>query len=276
MPILDAAACAALMGDLTRIAAHAAETILDFAPDGETRRKADGSPVTAADEAAETVIYDGLRRLVPDVPIISEERAAHEKPQAIASGSYFLVDPLDGTREFISGSDEYTVNIALMTDGVPILGIICMPALGSFWRGIVGRGADGFSPADWTDEPTAIHTRPLPASAPMVMVSRSHLDARTQAYVEGLPGAQCVASGSSIKFCRVAEGSADIYPRLAPTHDWDIAAGHAILTAAGGSMTAPDGTPVVYGTNDLLVPAFLAWGDPARAVLARGVSATDV
>ena len=264
MPTLDTAACADLMDELTGITMQAAAAILDFATDLGVRSKADGSPVTAADEVAEAIICDGLKRLAPDVPVISEEHAAREKPKPIAGGSYFLVDPLDGTREFIAGRDEYTINIALMTDGTPLVGIICAPALGIFWRGVVGRGADRILAAD-TAVPTSIHTRPRPKGEAVVMVSRSHLEARTKSYVDGLPGTKLVQSGSSIKFCRLAEGSADLYPRLAPTHDWDIAAGHAILKAAGGSVTAPDGTPLVYSTNDLLIPAFLAWGDPARA-----------
>jgi 3'(2'), 5'-bisphosphate nucleotidase len=269
VPILHADACADLMDELTRITAHAAEAILDFATATGVRSKADGSPVTAADEAAEAIICDGLKRLAPAVPVISEEHAARERPTPIAGGSYFLVDPLDGTREFIAGRDEYTINIALMTDGAPLLGIICAPALGDLWRGIVGCGAERISLAHQSEAPTPIHTRPRPASEAVVMISRSHLEARTKSYVDGLPRAKLVQSGSSVKFCRLAEGSADLYPRLAPTHDWDIAAGHAILKAAGGSVTAPDGAPLVYGTNDLLIPAFLAWGDPASAVLLK-------
>jgi 3'(2'), 5'-bisphosphate nucleotidase len=270
VPILDAAACDDLMDELTSIVAHAAETILDLAIKAGVRSKADGSPVTAADEAAEAIICDGLKRLAPDVPVISEEHAAREKPKPIVGGSYFLVDPLDGTREFIAGRDEYTINIALMTGGAPLFGIICAPALGISWRGIVGRGAERLSFASRIEAPAPIHTRPRPEGEAVVMVSRSHLEARTKSYVDGLPGIKLVQSGSSIKFCRLAEGSADLYPRLAPTHDWDIAAGHAILKAAGGGVTAPDGAPLVYGTNDLLIPAFLAWGDPAGAVLIKG------
>jgi 3'(2'), 5'-bisphosphate nucleotidase len=266
VPTLDAAACADLMDELSRIATHAAATILDFAGKAGVRRKPDGSPVTAADEAAEAIICEGLKRLAPAVPVIAEEEAARQKPKPPAGGSYFLVDPLDGTREFIAGRDEYTINIALMTDGTPLLGIICAPALGALWRGVVGRGAERISLAHPTEAPTPIHTRPRPKGDTVVMVSRSHLDARTKSLVDGLPGAKLIQSGSSIKFCRLAEGSADLYPRLAATHDWDIAAGHAILKAAGGSVTAPDGTPLIYGTNDLLIPAFLAWGDPAGAV----------
>ena len=161
MPTLDAAACADLMDEITKITAHAAETILDFAEKPDVRSKADGSPVTSADLAAEAIICEGLKRLAPDVPIISEEQEAREKQQAFRGGSYFLVDPLDGTREFIAGRDEYTINIALMTDGAPLLGIICAPALGIFWRGVVGPGADRILAAD-TEAPTPIHTRPRP------------------------------------------------------------------------------------------------------------------
>jgi 3'(2'), 5'-bisphosphate nucleotidase len=269
VPTLDAAACADLMEGLTGIAAEAAQAIMALANKSSVRRKADGSSVTAADEAAEAIICDGLRRLAPAVPVISEEQASRKTPQASVRGSYFLVDPLDGTREFIAGRDEFTINIALVSAGAPLLGIICAPALGFFWRGIVGRGADRIAGAA-TAAPIRIHTRPLRKSEATIMVSRSHLEARTKAYVDGLPGAKLVAIGSSIKFCRLAEGSADIYPRLAPTHDWDIAAGHAILQSAGGSVTAPDDAALVYGTKDLLIPAFLAFGDPAGAGAVRG------
>jgi 3'(2'), 5'-bisphosphate nucleotidase len=257
------------MDELTGITVQAAEAILGFAVTTGLHSKADGSPVTAADEAAEAVICDGLKRLAPSVPVISEEHAAREKPKPMAGGSYFLVDPLDGTREFIAGRDEYTINIALMTDGAPRFGIICAPALGVLWRGLVGCGAERISLASRSEAATPIRTRPRPQSEAIVTVSRSHLEARTKSYVDGLPGAKLIQSGSSIKFCRLAEGSADLYPRLAPTHDWDIAAGHAILKAAGGSVTAPDGAPLVYGSNDLLIPAFLAWGDPSSAVLIK-------
>jgi len=249
------------MEELTKLTARAAETILDLASQADVRTKADGSPVTAADEAAEAMICAGLQRLAPDVPIISEEQAAREKPRAIERGSYFLVDPLDGTREFIAGRDEYTINIALMRDGAPMLGIICAPALGSTWRGMIGQGAERIArAAGGAAQPMPIRTRRRPAREVAIVVSRSHLDAQTRGYVEGFPQATLVQSGSSIKFCRVAEGAADIYPRLAPTRDWDIAAGHAILKAAGGSVTAPDGSPLRYGTPDLLIPAFIASG----------------
>src|SRR6202035_4170732 len=156
VPTLDAAACADLMDALTGITARAAQAILGFATAAGLRSKADGSPVTAADEAAEAIICDGLKRLAPDVPVISEEHAAREKPKPIAAGSYFLVDPLDGTREYIAGRNEYTINIALVTDGAPLLGIICAPEFGTFWRGVVGRGADRISLTRSTEAPIPI------------------------------------------------------------------------------------------------------------------------
>jgi 3'(2'), 5'-bisphosphate nucleotidase len=264
---VDIAACIALMDELTDISARAAQAIKNWSGKGAVRSKADGSPVTAADEAAEAVICDGLARLAPAIPVISEEQAAREMPKIpIASpggevASYFLVDPLDGTREFIAGRDEYTVNIALISAGLPVLGIITAPAIGVTWRGIVGHGADRIAHMDGkSSPPLAIRTRPRPERDPVVLVSRSHLEERTRAYLNALPYAKSVQCGSSIKFCRIAEGSADLYPRLAPTRDWDIAAGHAILKAAGGDVAAPDGSQLRYGSRDLLIPEFLASG----------------
>ncbi len=266
MPTLDSAACSGLMDALTELTARAAKAIHSAA--AGVSSKADGSPVTPADEAAEAVIRDGLSRLMPGMPIISEEHTAQQRPAAPAGGneSYFLVDPLDGTREFIAGRDEYTINIAVVTAGAPILGIIAAPALDLAWRGNIGRGAERIALAQHkTSRPTGIRTRPRPKGSLVVLLSRSHLDARTEDYLKQFPQAERIQCGSAIKFCRLAEGSADLYPRLAPTHDWDTAAGHAIVTAAGGHVTAPDGTALAYGTQDLLIPAFLAWGDPVTA-----------
>jgi 3'(2'), 5'-bisphosphate nucleotidase len=248
-----------LLDELTAIAARAAEAILALAHRPDVRTKADGSPVTAADEAAEAIICEGLRRISPSLPIIAEEHAAQKRPGPIEGGSYFLVDPLDGTREFVAGRDEYTVNIALMTEREPQLGVICAPAAGTIWRGIVGKGADRIDGAA-TNKPVPIRVRPQPADKVIVMASRSHLDPQTQALMKALPQATLIQIGSSVKFCWIADGKADLYPRLAPTHDWDIAAGHAILQAAGGSVTSPDGSPVVYGTKELLIPAFVGRG----------------
>lgn len=264
MPAFDIATCAALLDELTALTVAAAEAIRRSHLAG-VRIKADNSPVTAADEAAEAVIRDGLARLEPALPIISEEQADREQPR-IEGASFFLVDPLDGTREFIAGRDEYTINIGLVCDRSPILGVIAAPALGLIWRGVVDRGAERLEfSARKLSTPTAIRTRARPKDELRIMVSRSHLDDRTQAYLDGLPHAQLVASGSSVKFCRLAEGAADVYPRLGPTRDWDVAAGDAILSAAGGSVVAPGGGALAYGTAQLRIPAFIACGDPAAA-----------
>ena len=261
MTSFDPTAGVELLEGLTALAAAAAQAALDCRVDGSVRIKADGSPVTPADEAAETMIREGLERLAPDVPVVSEEDKAERRP--FASETYFLVDPLDGTREFIAGRDEYAVNIALMSDRQPTLGVIAAPALGLLWRGIVGRGAERltFSGAG-APQPEPIHTRYRPAGELIVMVSRSHLDDATQRYLEDFPFFRRTACGSSIKFCRLAEGFADHYPRLGPTHDWDVAAGHAILAAAGGSVVGWDDEAIVYGTPELVIPAFFAWGGP--------------
>jgi 3'(2'), 5'-bisphosphate nucleotidase len=263
VPALDIRSCVELMDALTALSVAAAETIRRVRVPGKVRLKRDGSPVTAADEAAEAVIREGLKRLAPEVPVISEEQAEREKPR-IGGVNYFLVDPLDGTQEFIAGRDEYTTNIALLADGAPILGVISAPANGLIWRGVVGRGAERltFSSQDLSS-PQTIRTRSHSDDGVVVMVSRSHLDAHTEAYVGRLPRARRVSCGSSIKFCRLAEGTADIYPRLAPTRDWDVAAGHAVLAAAGGSVVDPDGEALVYGRPDLRIPGFIAWGGSA-------------
>ena len=259
MAVFDTAACAALMQHLTAIVARAAEAIQQCGA-SSLRRKADGSPVTAADEAAEAVILQGLERLTPDIPIVSEERWARDPTSAVSTSlTYFLVDPLDGTREFIAGRDEFTVNIALMEAGAPLVGIVAAPAADLTWRGIVGSGAERTTLAG-KGAPTTIRTRRRPAQ-PVVMISRSHLDADTKAYLASVAGGSAVRCGSSIKFCRVADGSADFYPRLAPTHDWDVAAGHAIVVAAGGDVKTASGSALTYGTPRRLIPDFIARGD---------------
>jgi 3'(2'), 5'-bisphosphate nucleotidase len=257
----DPDASAELLEGLTALGVTAAQAILHCRADRSVRIKADGSPVTPADEGAETIIREGLARIAPSVPVVSEEQAKRRQP--VAGQNYFLVDPLDGTREFIAGRDEYTVNIGLVSGRAPALGVIVAPALGLIWRGVVGRGAERlrFSGAEMS-QPEPIHTRERPAGELIVMVSRSHLDSATQRYLEEEPHTRLIACGSSIKFCRLAEGLADHYPRLGPTHDWDVAAGHAVLTAAGGSVIGKDGEALAYGTPELVIPAFFAWGGP--------------
>jgi 3'(2'), 5'-bisphosphate nucleotidase len=269
-PAIDRASAAALMTPLTQLVARAGAAILavnrgTMAVDG----KADGSPVTEADLAADRIIADGLARLAPDIPALSEERAEAATPSY--AGSFFLIDPLDGTKEFVGGREEFTVNIALLHDGVPLLGIVGAPALGLIWRGLVGLGAErvAVAPDLSIQSVTAIHTRTAPAAgAPWIAaVSRSHGDSRTEAFIAARPGAVRKQLGSAVKFCRIAEGSADIYPRLAPTCEWDVAAGHAVVVAAGGVVTDAHGAAIRFGgaCKGYIVPEFIAWGDPAAA-----------
>jgi len=255
-----------LLEQLTNMAARAAAAILAMAPAAlDPRLKADQSPVTAADEAAEAVILEGLERLLPGVAVVSEEAAV--RPTALPS-CFVLVDALDGTREFLAGRPEFTVNIALIADGSTVMGVVAGPALGRLWRGVVGRGAERLVLAkDAVAEPIAIHARRAPADGWVVAVSRSHGDAQTESLLGRLPVKERTTLGSSAKFCLVAEGSADLYARLAPTNEWDIAAGHAVVVAAGGIVTTPDGGAIRYGgaQQGFRVPAFLAWGDADAA-----------
>jgi 3'(2'), 5'-bisphosphate nucleotidase len=269
----DRDAAAALIEPLTDLVVRAGAAIL--AVNRAAMRidgKVDGSPVTEADLAADRIIGEGLARLIPAVPAISEERVHLAKPPY--AGSFFLIDPLDGTKEFVAGRGEFTVNLALVTNGVPLLGIIGAPALGLIWRGLVGRGAERLAIGEGAVLGTnlvaePIHTRliPRPGAPWIAAVSRSHGDARTEAFIDGRPGAVRQRLGSAVKFGRVAEGAADIYPRLAPTCEWDIAAGHAIVTAAGGKVTDALGADVPFGRgrDDFIVPEFIAWGDPSAA-----------
>jgi 3'(2'), 5'-bisphosphate nucleotidase len=265
-PPIDRAAAVALMPALTALVARAGAAIgavdrTGMAIDG----KADGSPVTEADLASDRVIAAGLADLIPQVPALSEERLHLARPPY--RGSFFLIDPLDGTKEFVAGRAEFTVNLALVSDGVPLLGIVGAPALGLIWRGLVGIGAERVS-VNSDGSPGAaepIRTRPLPAPGQpwTVAVSRSHGDPRTEAFIAGRPGAVRLVLGSAVKFCRLAEGRADIYPRLAPTCEWDVAAGHAVVVAAGGRVTDSAGNPLRFGGihDGFGVPEFIAWGD---------------
>jgi 3'(2'), 5'-bisphosphate nucleotidase len=268
-PSIDGARAAALLEPLTDLVMRAGNAILAVNRHAmEIDGKADGSPVTEADLAADRIIGEGLARLVPDVPVLSEERAHLAKSHY--DGSFFLIDPLDGTKEFVAGRREFTVNLALVLNGMPLLGIVGAPALGLLWRGLVGLGAERLTTGGASGpfaEP--IHTRPVPQAGQrwIVAVSRSHGDTRTEAFIAARPGAVRQELGSAVKFGRVAEGGVDIYPRLAPTCEWDVAAGHAVVTAAGGKVTDSRGAPLHFGTGrkDFIVPEFIAWGDPTAA-----------
>jgi 3'(2'), 5'-bisphosphate nucleotidase len=265
-----AAGDARLLGGLTEIACQAARAILAIASDALTvRLKPDQSPVTAGDDAAQAIILAGLARVMPGVPVVSEE-AFGDAPARLGAAQFVLVDPLDGTREFVAGRDEYTVNIAVVRAGMPAIGVIAAPALGSLWRGAIDSGAELLRLGDFAggvQDKRPIRTRSWHRH-PAAVVSRSHADAATGAFIARFEPIERVICGSALKFCRVAEGAADVYPRLAATSEWDIAAGHALVVAAGGTMTAPDGAPLPYGcaAQDFRVPGFIAWGDPTRAL----------
>jgi 3'(2'), 5'-bisphosphate nucleotidase len=245
-----------LLDPLAEAAREAGEAILTIVRRGfEIEAKHDRSPVTEADRAAELVILAALARAAPGVPVIAEEEVAAGRIPA-HDDLYFLVDPLDGTKEFVRGGDDYTVNIGLIEGGVPRLGVVFAPATGKLHGGQVGEGA-------WLDDASGripIHTRQRSEQITAV-ASKSHLNQATVDYLEAAIGS-CgyVSVGSSLKFCILAEGRADIYPRASPTSEWDTAAGHAVLLAAGGLVDGPDGTQLRYGKRAFLNRAFVGTG----------------
>ncbi|HKS18298.1 MAG TPA: 3'(2'),5'-bisphosphate nucleotidase CysQ [Bradyrhizobium sp.] len=267
--LIDVAAAAALIEPLTELVIRAGAAIMAVNRSAmKVDGKLDGSPVTEADLAADRIIGEGLARLAPQIPSLSEERFQLATPPY--KDSFFLIDPLDGTKEFVAGRAEFTVNLALVTAGKPLLGIVGAPALGLVWRGLVGRGAERLTIAESSIKASQpIRTRPCPPPGKpwTAAVSRLHGDARTEAFIEGRPGAVRMQLGSAVKFGRVAEGEVDIYPRLGPTSEWDVAAGHAVVTAAGGKVTDADGDELRFGLGqqNFIVPGFIAWGDPRAA-----------
>jgi 3'(2'), 5'-bisphosphate nucleotidase len=262
-PLLtDADRLARLFGE---IAIRAGRAIMKSRNAGNAPQyKSDGSPVTAADLAADEVIRRELAQHLSGVVVISEESC----PAASVANAdrFILVDPLDGTREFIKGSTEFTVNIALIEQGTPVAGAVHAPALGLLYVGgktayrarLANADADPLS-----SEMQPIAVRPTPAEGWHVVVSRSHLDPATKEWIARHHIAEHRPAGSSLKFCLVAEGEADVYPRLGPTMEWDTAAGHAVLLAAGGSVMDLDGRPMQYGKPDFSNGSFIAWGKGA-------------
>jgi 3'(2'), 5'-bisphosphate nucleotidase len=240
--------------------AAAARILTVYDSEFAVEHKDDKSPLTAADLAAHHCIVAGLEQLTPDIPILSEESA--EDVPAIMRREWrrlWLVDPLDGTREFVKRNGEFTVNIALIDDGVPVLSVVQAPVTGDLWHAQPGRGAyrrDG-------DNDVALRTR-VPALAPLrVAASRSHRDPRTEALLQRMGDTEPVPLGSSLKFCRLAEGGMDVYPRFGPTSEWDTAAGQCVLEAAGGIVIDPRGRPLRYNQRDTILNGdFLALGDP--------------
>jgi 3'(2'), 5'-bisphosphate nucleotidase len=233
------------------------------------RTKADASPVCEADERAEAIILAGLARRLPGMTVVAEEAAARgETPQA--RDRFFLVDPLDGTREFLSHNGEFTINIGLVERGVPIAGAVYAPAIARLWY----AGAEAFTCAVAPGAPMPshaaarqIHARHAPADGLVAIASRSHADPQTDAFLRGLPIRERRCAGSSLKFCLLAEGEADVYPRFAPTMEWDTAAGEAILRAAGGFVETCDHGEFRYGKSEAQYRngGFIAWADPQRA-----------
>lgn len=256
---------APLLAGLAEAALAAGVIIREIEARGITaEQKADRSPVTEADRAAEEVICAHLAKLLPDVPVVAEE-AMSAGAKVEPGARFLLVDPLDGTREFLSGNGEYTVNIALVEDGTPVLGIVYAPALALLFAGRPGgafralRAPGAMADAqDW--EP--ISCRPVPEGPIVVATSRSHGDPKTDAYVAQFPVAELIPAGSALKFGLLAEGKVDLYPRFGTVMEWDSAAGHALVKAAGGSVTRLDGSPLTYGhpDRDFKVNGFLAWG----------------
>ena len=254
---------------LTQIAFDAGKVTLRHYESGtETRVKDDSSPVTLADEEAEAVILAQLRDLFPKIPIVAEEAmAAGQRP--VPGDRFFLVDPLDGTKEFIKHNGEFTVNIALIERGVPVCGVVLAPAQG---RAFIGDIAAGVGTAYELSAPPGMppdfaHAKPIrarrtPADGLVAVVSRSHRDPKTEEYLAQYKVTNMRDAGSSLKFCLVAAGEADLYPRIGRTMEWDTAAGHAVLAAAGGTVTQLDGSPFLYGkvAEDFANPYFVARG----------------
>ncbi len=248
----------------------AGRVILDIYRAGAAvRLKGDKSPVTEADEAAERLILDGLARDLPEIPVVAEEEVAAGRIPDISGGRFILVDPLDGTREFIGGHDDFTVNIALIEAGIPRLGVVHAPALGTLYAG--GAGKAEKLAVDDQDRITARQSIAVRSkgSRSSALVSRSHNCEATEAYIRKSDILERQTVGSSLKFCLVAEGVADIYPRFGPTMEWDTAAGDAVLRAAGGMVATEDGVPLTYGKRlpglrAFENPAFIATGRPQK------------
>ena len=240
----------------------------------EVKTKSDNSPVTVADQEAEAIILAALAKIEPDIPVVAEEAASAGNIPQIGT-RFFLVDPLDGTKEFIHQRGEFTVNIALIDEARPIFGIVYAPVMSELY---VTLGPDRAAAARVTVDQSeaaqegvlcldncglmAISCRQMDMGSLTVIASRSHGNEATEAFLENYKVAERISAGSSLKFCLLARGDGDLYPRLAPTMEWDTAAGHAILAAAGGSVTMLDGTPFRYGKTevDYLNPGFIAWG----------------
>lgn len=249
---------------LLAAAIEAGQTILRVKQDAAVRLKADRSPVTDADEMAETAILAALSARCPDIPVIAEESMAAGTAPVVEGDRFFLVDALDGTREFISGKDDYTVNIALVVEGVPVAGVVYAPEKNVIYSAVAGEAEKALVNADGTMQPAERLTCRKAGAEKVALVSRSHDCAETGTYLAAEGVGRSVAIGSSLKFCLLAEGVADVYPRFTRTMQWDTAAGDAILRAAGGLTVGEGGAPLRYGLaesnpeRDFANPFFVA------------------
>lgn len=227
----------------------------------EVRHKQDFSPVTLADEEAEAIILADLARFQPAIPVIAEELAAKGDLPEVENGSFFLVDPLDGTKEFINRGDSFTVNIALIRNQRPVMGVVYAPAKDRAFWGVTGLGAfevSGLGSGDIDEQPIRVRKNPEKI---VIVASSSHLTPETEDFIAAYPGAEIINSASSLKFCLLAAGEADLYPRFGPTMEWDTAAGQAVLEAAGGEVLNPDGSRFSYRKPEFRNGFFIARGD---------------
>ena len=219
------------------------------------KHKSDNSPLTLADLTSHHIIVDGLARVTPDVPVVSEEDAV-TSGYRLPKGSFWLIDPLDGTKEFLDRNGEFTVNIALISDGEPVWGVVYAPALNEIFWG--GSTFGAFRQVEGETTPIGVSAPVIPGSRYRVVASKSHLNEETSVFIERLGLVDLVQAGSSLKFCRIAEGHADVYPRLAPTCEWDTAAAQAVVEGAGGYVYDILGARLLYGKSDVLNPCFIA------------------
>lgn len=253
----------ALLPDLIAISQRAGDAILEvYGQNFSVTHKADDSPLTQADLASHAIIRDALAELTPEVPLLSEESTDIDFQTRSGWRQYWLVDPLDGTKEFVNRNGEFTVNIALIRDHQPVCGIVHVPVSGVTYTGIANIGARRFAAGR---DPVAIKVR-QPCPSPIIVVgSRSHANPRLEQHLARLGDYELVSMGSSLKFCLLAEGKADFYPRLGPTSEWDTAAAHAVVIAAGGRIIKLNGEPLEYNRKEsLLNPEFLVIADSGR------------
>lgn len=253
---------ASLLDPVLAMTKQAGATIMEVVRAGfEVEEKEDHSPVTVADQRAEAILVAALKDCAPGIPIVAEEQAAAGDIPDVGDSPYFLVDPLDGTKEFIRGGNSFTVNVALIENRTPVFGVVYAPATDRLFYGH-GTGTahvmDGFAAGGAR---RSIGVRKADPDHLTIVASRSHRNPETEAYLAQYPDAETVSIGSSLKFCLIAAGEADLYPRLGPTMEWDTAAGHAVLVAAGGSVTTPAGEPFLYTKPDFRNGFFIALGD---------------